>query len=378
MPLFESVSGLWCRFQGELFPELTDAVGRLSDRHRKLVAVLEFAPPEEHFSRQPGFVGRPCADRVALARAFIAKAIWNLATTRDLIDRIDADPVLRRLCGWPGRSAIPSEATFSRAFAEFASSELAARMHEALVTTALETTIVGHISRDSTAIEAREKPAPKPAKAEKPKRKRGRPRKGEVVVKEESRLDAQLRMDLAEMIADLPKQCDRGTKRNAKGHTVSWNGYKLHVDSADGGIPIGCLLTSASLHDSQAAIPLATQTGQRVTYLYELMDAAYDARQIHEFSKSMGHVAIIDPNPRRDAALKEALRQDAKAQRAINYRDATAVRYAERTNSERMNARLKDDYGGRHVRVRGAAKVSCHLMFGILALTVEQLQRLLL
>jgi len=79
---------------------------------------------------------------VALARAFIAKAIWNLATTRDLIDRIDADPVLRRLCGWPRRSAIPSEATFSRAFAEFASSDLPARMHEALVTTALETPIV--------------------------------------------------------------------------------------------------------------------------------------------------------------------------------------------------------------------------------------------
>ena len=303
-----------------------------------------------------------------MARAFIARAIWNLAC-RDLIDRIDADPVLRRLCGWPRRSAIPSEATFSRAFAECASSDLPARMHEALVTTALETPIVGHVTRDSTAIEAREKPAPKPAKAERPKRKRGRPRKGEVVVKEDKRLDAQLRMDLAEMIADLPKQCDRGTKRNARGHTVSWNGSKLHVDPADGGIPISCLLTSASLHDSQVAIPLATQTGQRVTYPYELMGAACDAKQIHEFSKSMGHVAIIDPNPRRDAALKEAVRQDAKAQRAINDRDATAVRYAERTNSERVS--------GRHVRVRGAAKVSCHLMFGILALTVEHLQRLL-
>ncbi len=375
MPLFESASDLWCRFQGELFPELTDAVGRLSDRHRKLFAVLEFAPPEDHFSCQPGFVGRPCADRVA--RAFIARAIWNLATTRDLIDRIDADPVLRRLCGWPRRSAIPSEATFSRAFAECASSDLPARMHEALVTTALETPIVGHVSRDSTAIEAREKPAPKPAKAEKPKRKRGRPRKGEVVVKEDKRLDAQLRMDLAEMIADLPKQCDRGTKRNARGHTVSWNGSKLHVDPADGGIPLSCLLTSASLHDSQAAIPLATQTGQRVTDLYELMDAACDAKQIHEYCTRTGHVAIIDPNPRRDTALKEAVRQDATAQRAINDRDATAVRYAERTNSERVNARLKDDDGGRHVRVRGAAKVSCHLMFGILALTVEHLQRLL-
>ena len=92
-----------------------------------------------------------------------------------------------------------------------------------------------------------------------------------MVAKEEKRLDRQLGQGLEEMIADLPTRCDRGTKRNAKGHTVSWNGYKLHIDAADGDIPLGCLLTSASLHDSQAAIPMAAQTGQRVTYLYELM-----------------------------------------------------------------------------------------------------------
>ena len=127
---------------------------------------------------------------MALARAFIAKTIWDLPTTRDLIDWIDADPTLRRLCEWARRSAIPSEATFSRAFAEFAASKLPALMHEALVTTALETSVVGHVSRDSTAIGAREKPAPKPEKSEeekekeKPKRKRVRPRKGEEVVRE--------------------------------------------------------------------------------------------------------------------------------------------------------------------------------------------------
>ena len=41
-----------------------------------------------------------------------------------------------------------------------------------------------------------------------------------------------------------------------------------------------------------------------------------------------------------------------------------------------VNGRLKDDFGGRQVRVRGHAKVLCHLMFGILALTVAQLVRL--
>ena len=42
--------------------------------------------------------------------------------------------------------------------------------------------------------------------------------------------------------------------------------------------------------------------------------------------------------------------------------------------SERVNGRLKDEFGGR--TVRGHAKVLCHLMFGIVALTVDQLMRL--
>ncbi|MCY3996343.1 MAG: hypothetical protein OXF07_09400, partial [Rhodobacter sp.] len=43
---------------------------------------------------------------------------------------------------------------------------------------------------------------------------------------------------------------------------------------------------------------------------------------------------------------------------------------------ERVNSALKDSYGGRHVRVRGHAKVACHPFFGILALTVHRLMRL--
>ena len=43
---------------------------------------------------------------------------------------------------------------------------------------------------------------------------------------------------------------------------------------------------------------------------------------------------------------------------------------------ERVNARLKDEFGGRNVRVRGASKVMAHLMFGVLALTVDQILKL--
>ena len=82
---------------------------------------------------------------------------------------------------------------------------------------------------------------------------------------------------------------------------------KLHLDTADCGVPLSAILTSASVHDSQVAIPLAMMTAGRVTNLYDLMDSAYDAREIHQTSERLGHVPIIDVNPRRDKELKEEL-----------------------------------------------------------------------
>jgi hypothetical protein len=323
-----------------------------------------------------GLPGRPLLDRAALARAFVAKMVMKLPTTSMLIEHLGADKRSRRLCGWERPGQVPSEATFSRAFAEFATSELPTRVHEALIKRTHEDRLVGHISRDATAIEAREKPV-QIAAPEMPKRKRGRPRKGEVVEKEARRLERQAAMSLAEMVDDLPKHCAVGTKRNAKGHTTSWIGYKLHLDVADGDIPVSGLLSSASLRDSQAAIPLATLTAGRLTNLYDLMDSAYDAPEIKQQSRSLGHVPIIDKNPRAAVGAKAEMEAETRARHRPGYKLAEDVRYNERSAAERVNGRLKDDFGGRNVRVRGHAKVACHLMFGILALTCDQLLRLI-
>ena len=117
-------------------------------------------------------------------------------------------------------------------------------------------------------------------------------------------MQRQASMTLPEMLNDLPNCCKVGTKRNAKGHKESWIGYKLHLDVADGDIPISCVMTSASLHDSEAAIPLAKMTAQRVTNIYDLMDSAYDVREIWETSRELGHVTIIDKNPRSMTGVK--------------------------------------------------------------------------
>ncbi|MDT0497224.1 hypothetical protein RM530_07580 [Algiphilus sp. W345] len=98
-------------------------------------------------------------------------------------------------------------------------------------------------------------------------------------------------MSLPAMRADLPTACDVGTQRNSQGFKTTWIGYKLHLDVADGLIPISAVLTSAS------------------------------------------------------------------------------------STVERVNARLKDDFGAARVNVRGPAKVMTHLMFGVLVLTADQLLR---
>jgi hypothetical protein len=165
-----------------------------------------------------------------------------------------------------------------------------------------------------------------------------------------------------EAIKELPMVCDRGTKKNAKGYSTSWNGYKLHLDINDIGLPISALVTSASLHDSQVAVPLIKMTSQKVAYLYDLMDAAYDASQIHATSRQCGHIPIIDRNGRGKEVIPMAPHE--------------AERYKIRSSAERANSRLKEDFGASNVMVRGHSKVTLHLMFGVITLFADQLLRL--
>ena len=355
--------------QQTLFPALEkELAAPLGEKGELFVTVVELARPEEFcegFEWQGS--GCPRSWRLPILLAFIAKAVWNFPTTRALLDRLAHDPTLRRLCGWERGADIPSESTFSRAFAEFAASELAQRIHAALIKRELGQKLVGHISRDATDIAGREKAAAKPKqeKPAKPKRKMGRPPKGAApAAAQPTRLELQGGRTLEENLADLPQECDWGSKRDSQGRQFSWRGRKLHVDTADGDIPIAAILASASLHDSQAAIPLAQMTAGRVVNLYDVMDSAYDAAPIKGYSRRLGHVPVIEPQGR-------------GGQRAAEMEPAKRVRYGERTAAERVNSDLKENHGGNNVRVRGPVKGMCHLMWGLLVVTVKGLVRLL-
>jgi transposase len=382
MNLKNTISQYWKKIQGSLFPWLEEELPPLTEKQRQLVSILEIIRIEQFLpSFYAGFRGRPEKDRRAVARAFIAKAVYNMPTTTMLIERLYTDISLRRICGWEKKEEIPSESLFSRAFAEFAVSELPTKVHEALIKTFYTDEIVGHVITDASAIEAREKPAEKIKKKRvdigKPKNLGGRPKKGQERPKEMTRIEKQASglMTLEEMLNDLPKECDKGGKTNTKGNLYWWIGYKIHLTVDDHGVPLAGITSSASIHDSQVAIPLAKLTDQRVTSLYDLMDAGYYAPGIIEHSRALGHVPIIEcPAERGEKGEKEL---EKKAWETLNLKPAEMVRYEIRTTVERVFSRLKGEFGANFVRVRGIGKVSAHLMFGVLVLAADQLLRII-
>jgi hypothetical protein len=321
-----------------------------------------------------------------LARAFVAKAVYNLPTTKSLREALQAQPNLCRLCGWERWEQVCSEATFSRAFEQFATQEMLERVHQALVQQHLGPELIGHLSRDSTEVEARESVAPEPeaspepesaAPAEappelpaapevepetKPRRGRGRPRT-RTEPAPPTRLEAQLTQTPEQALAEVNRDCTWGAKCDANGNRHYWKGYKFHVDVMDSGLPVTAVTTGAKVHDSQVAIPLAKRTAQRVTGLYELMDKGYDAAAIDQAVRDLGHVPIIAHNRRR-------------GDKRPPLEPAAQQRFKERTVVERFYSRLKDEFGARQLRVRGHAKVHAHLMFGLVALFADQLLQL--
>ena len=102
-----TVSGLLNQFQrimqGVLFPALQEQLGPLTGKMRQLIAVLELVQIEAMVGPWHGGVGRPARHERAITRAFVAKAVYNLGHTRQLLDLLHNDPCLRRICGWESR-----------------------------------------------------------------------------------------------------------------------------------------------------------------------------------------------------------------------------------------------------------------------------------
>jgi IS5 family transposase len=371
-----TVAAYWQRVQTTLFPFLETAGLPLTPELKRLVAILDLLRIEEALPpRRASQVGAPPKDRAPLARAFLVKQYLNLPGTKALRERLRTDDTLRRICGWATAQALPSEATFSRAFAVFADLGLADLVHADRVRAWLGDTLVWHQALDATDIAGREAPHPNPEpqygrtasgkrrKHPKSDRPPGRPKKGEVVEPPLTRMERQLAQVPEIALLEIPTACDTGAKPDVHQHLHYWVGYKFHVITNEWGIPLCAVTTAASVHDSQVAIPLLQLTARRVTALYDLMDRGYDAAAIRTCSQALGHVPLIPAVPPPDAPPPEV--------------EADRMRlYKGRTVAERFNARLKDEAGGKQIRVRGHRKVHAHLMFGLLVIFADALLRL--
>lgn len=377
--LKQRISNYLDKLQQSLFPFLDDHLeAPLPEKLVKLITILDMIEIEKFVADYRGFPGRPPKNRCAVARAFVAKAFYNIPDTKSLIDRLKSDKNLRKVCGFETIYSIPSESSFSRTFQAFADSQLPQKAHKAIISSAYKDEIVGHVSKDSTAIEAREKPVRNKNKEDEEENESPLPKKrAPKGCAKKTRIEKQAsgEMTLDEMINDLPVCCNIGRKNSSSGHMYAWIGYKLHLATDDNSVPLAAILSSASLNDTQAAIPLAIITSQRVNSLYDLMDSGYYANAIFEHSRSLGHVPIIDFAAKGEAQKIEK-EQELLARKNLNWEPAEVVRYNVRTSIERANSRLKDEFGGLNVRVKGAVKVFAHLMYGILAQTADQLLKL--
>ena len=338
----------------------------LTEEYKCFLHILRVA---ETFIRMPmsreSRMGRPAYPYRPFIIFELAKRHFHIDKTKDLIERLKNDPNLRQICGF---KKVPHKSTFSRSLALLSELPIFDTALDALVKDAHKDIVVYHLCRDSTAIPAREKPQPKPKKKkEKQAKKRGRPpRNAEKPEKTLTVLEKQITQTPQQSLARIDKECAWGCKKNSEGNVYFWKGYKLHLDVSDIGFPLTACVTGANVHDSQLAIPMEQLTEQKVTFLYSLMDAGYDAATIDDFIRSRERVPIIDPNKRKnnnrpplDPAKKE--------------------RFKIRTTVERSNSDLKDNYIPRAIYVKGFSKVSFVLMSAVLCLaSVKYLQHFIL
>ena len=178
--IISTLSKMWLKvtnLENSLFPELQGSLGACSSKEEKLIKILDFAEIEQFISDT--HITNNAKDRVQMARAFIAKSVYNLQTTSDLIDRLHVDRTLRILCGWRYSNDIPSEAKFSRVFQEFSKMNLAAKTHDKFIAEYLSEIIFLYNASDATKIPLREKAVKKEKQEPKIRHKRGRPKKGE-------------------------------------------------------------------------------------------------------------------------------------------------------------------------------------------------------
>jgi hypothetical protein len=282
-------------------------------------------------------LGRSGYSLMSIFSIMILKLMYQLLTIRQTLQLLQENGNLRMIVEI---DSVPSEASMSRLSRQVQKIVDPQEIHERLINLYQQETgrIIGHLSIDSTIVEAREKPIKATQQRKRPK-KRGRKRKGSIEEAEYRALKAKKAQQLAQYlvespevsISELEKRCSLTAKQNSQGRRQWFIGYKAHMACDDFGVPVAYTVTGACVHDTKAAIPLMKLTQKNFDFLYALMDKGYVSTDIEAYVQMIGRRAII-------------------AQRSYRGRPPpqmdppTALRYEVRTTVERTNGELKDGY----------------------------------
>lgn len=331
-------------YQEEIFPELKLEFGYLTSKHEQLIQILDLIDLDEIYPRNmwDGFFGRPPVNRHSFVIAFIAKCIWNIAKTKDLIAYLEVDRALRVICGFDGRTNIvPSEASFSREFKRISMLKIAELIHQQLVVEHCSNELYEHTAFDASTIEVAEK--------------------AQETKKIERTVEAQLKQSTRVILDTLPTECNYGVKKNSNGKTHQWKGYKLHTMVNEYNMPVASIVTSASVHDSLCGIPLVRITEERIDTLYYLADKGYDSTAIRQEVQSFNKVPLIDFKRRRNGAT------------GGEFIGNQVDRYKKRTFVESVFSQLKMNYLPRYILYRGIEKVRSVLNIALAVITAVQI-----
>lgn len=255
----------------------------------------------------------------AMIYALVARIVERIPTIKDLVKRLRNDFMFHLECGFLFSDRIPSEASFSRFTQKLSESNSLEMVQETLLLQAIKENFIHDdvVSIDATHFESRDRSTPQGKKPKPQPKKRGRKSKFEQeafqIEKQEQEnqktiyektIADQLDISLETLRSDIPIHPNWGIKKNSEGKNTFWFGFKAHlaVGSTSQYI-LQSLMSSASLNDGKAAIPLLKGIQERLSSLiirYGTLDAGYDYEAIYKQLHRMKAKAIIAYNKRNE------------------------------------------------------------------------------
>jgi transposase len=368
----------------------------------------------------------------AMIYALVVRILERIPTIKDLIKRLTQDFMFRLDCGFLFSDRIPSEASFSRFTTKLSESNALESVQEALLLQAIQEGFIHDVAVaiDATHFESRDRSTPQVKKTTREPKKRGRKPKTEqeafkleVQEKEsqqsiyEKKIEDQLPIPLEALRAEVPLEPNWGIKKNSEGKNTFWFGFKAHLAvGTSSQYILQSMMSSASLNDGKAAIPLLKGIQEKISSLnirYGLMDAGYDYVPIYQQLLNMKAYGIIAYNKRNEGEMigfdehfaptcvrehsyryesfdekyrslkyvrpKECdtcpLSHDSLCQKVYKVKIETDIRrysapgrgseawkklYKQRTAVERVNAYLKEFFQLKNVRYRTGKKAKVH------------------